>query len=94
MPRGSGTHPLWGVEQVYASRDFKKRVIVKKNVKLSRKAAIGGWVRAGKGFVFHKKRGKRYTAVYAEGLSARERAKVQGQFTKKEGGEKRKSIPL
>ncbi|NQZ18023.1 MAG: hypothetical protein HRT44_02020 [Bdellovibrionales bacterium] len=73
MPKGSGTHPLWGVEQLYSNRQLSKYVAVKKNVKLVGKNVLGGWRKLNKGHVLHIRRGKRITAYYARGLSNRER---------------------
>ena len=42
MSRQSGTHVRWGVEQVYLSKNLKKKVFVKYNVSLSSAAPIGG----------------------------------------------------
>ncbi len=83
MSRQSGTHVRWGVEQVYLSKNLKKKVFVKYNVSLSSTAPIGGWLRLKKGHVLHLKKGSSIVAYMAQGFNNRELYDLQKQFQDK-----------
>ncbi len=80
MSRQSGTHVRWGVEQVYLSKNLKKKVFVKYNVSLSSAAPIGGWLRLKKGQVLHLRKGKSIVAYMAQGFNNRELYELQMQL--------------
>ncbi len=80
MSRQSGTHVRWGVEQVYLSKNLKKKVFVKYNVSLSSAAPIGGWLRLKKGQVLHLRKGKTIVAYMAQGFNNRELYELQMQL--------------
>ena len=79
MPRGSGTHPFWGVEQVYSDRKMTKRLFVKRDVQLTI-GAHSGWMKVGNGFVMHLKQGTKLNAFYALGFDSRERLEIERQL--------------
>ena len=79
MPRGSGTHPIWGVEQVYSDRKMTKRIFVKRDVRLTA-GAHSGWMKVGGGFVMHLKQGSKLNAFYALGFDGRERLEIERQL--------------
>jgi hypothetical protein len=80
MPPGAGTHPLWGVEQVYVDRSYQKKVIVKRNVQLTEAWPVGGWSKVGSGFVLHLKRPEGIIAFYASGFANAERIEIERQI--------------
>lgn len=83
MSRQSGTHVRWGVEQVYLSKNLKKKVFVKYNVSLSSADPIGGWLRLKKGQVLHLRKGKSIVAYMAQGFNNRELYELQIQLRDK-----------
>lgn len=83
MSRQSGTHVRWGVEQVYLSKNLKKKVFVKYQVALSSAAPIGGWLRLKKGQVLHLRKGKSVVAYMAQGFNNRELYELQMQLQDK-----------
>lgn len=80
MRPNSGTHLLWGVEQVYASADLKKRVFVKYKVKTTSSAIVGGWSKVAKGQVLHLRQGPTLIAYYAEGFNSKEINEIDKQL--------------
>ncbi len=82
MRPGSGTHMMWGVEQIYTDRTFKKYVAVKKNVKVYGENVVGGWRAIAKGQVLHLRLGTTVTAYYAEGLTNKERFFFESKIRK------------
>ncbi len=83
MSRQSGTHVRWGVEQIYLSKNLKKKVFVKYHVSLSSAAPIGGWLRLKKGQVLHLRKGKSVVAYMAQGFNNRELYELQMQLQDK-----------
>ncbi len=84
MSRQSGTHVRWGVEQVYLSKDLKKKVFVKYQVALSSASPVGGWMRLKKGQVLHLRKGKTIVAYMAQGFNNRELYELQMQLQDKQ----------
>ena len=76
---GGGTSLLWGVEQVFVSKNLKQRVFVKQNLELSgdKSTAFGGWLKIAKGHLLHIKDQKFVWAIYAEGFSAAEQSEIE-----------------
>jgi hypothetical protein len=80
----SGTVKAWGIEQVYVSRDLKKRVLVKYNVDINSEKIVGGWTRLSKGrHVLHFKTGSSLSAVMVQGLNNVEMMEVQKQLSRR-----------
>jgi hypothetical protein len=80
MSRQSGTHRLWGVEQVYLSADLKKRVFVKYKVQLNSQKPIGGWIKFPEAHLLHLKKGKDIVAYVAQGFNNLELYELQKQL--------------
>lgn len=85
MTRTSGTHRFWGVEQVYSTRNLKKRIFVKYGVKLSSDSPLGSWLKIGKGQLLHLKKDNSIVAYFAQGLNNVELFEAQKHFLN-EGG--------
>ncbi|MBY0385177.1 hypothetical protein K2X05_08470 [bacterium] len=81
MSRQSGSHRYWKVEQVYLSKDTKKRLFVKYNVGLSSAEPIGGWIKIKKSQVLHLRKGKSVVAYMAQGFSSVELYELQKQLS-------------
>jgi hypothetical protein len=72
----------WGVEQVYVSNDFKKRVFVKYRLGLSSASPIGSWIRLSKDkHIFHFKKDNVVVAYLAQGLTNVEMMAIQKQIS-------------
>lgn len=90
MSQQSGTHRYWHVEQLYLSKDVKKKLFVKYKVALSSEEPIGAWIRLRNKYVLHLRQGKDIVAYMAQGLNNKEMYEIQKQLsqaTKKVAGQ-------
>jgi hypothetical protein len=85
MGRESGTHRIWGVDQIYLNpKSQKQKIFIKYNVEISPNAPIGSWVKLNKGQIIHLKQiNKRYTAYFAQGFNSKELLELQSKLTNK-----------
>lgn len=82
--RDSGTHRIWGVDQVYLAKNLKKKIFVKYNVEITSVAPIGGWMKFKKGYLLHlKQKNNKLTAFFADGFNQRELQAIQKNFRKR-----------
>ncbi len=80
-----GTHYLLGIDQLYISKNLKKKIIVKQDVIPSSKKIINQWVKLSSGSVFHFEKNKKIVAVYAEGYHDRALSEIERQFISLKG---------
>lgn len=75
-----GTHILLGIDQLYVSKNLKKKVLIKQDVGLSSNEVIGQWTKLNSGSVFHYIKNKKVIAIYAEGYHERALHEIERQF--------------
>ncbi len=75
-----GTHFLLGIDQLYVSKNLKKKILIKQDVIPNSKKILGRWVKLKSGSVYHFKKHKRIVAVYVEGYHERSLSEIEKQF--------------
>lgn len=81
MSRESGTHRIWGIDQVYLNPiSSTQKLFVKYDIEVSSKAPTG-WIALNNGQIIHlKQKNKKYTAYFAQGFSKKDLFELQKQF--------------
>jgi hypothetical protein len=75
--RSLGTHPIWGVEQVYFTADLKARIFAKRGLVPLSRDLNGAWLSLGRGFVLHLNFGGEAWAFYSDELTSNQRQEVR-----------------
>lgn len=78
----AGTHHLLGIDQLYVSKNKRKKILVKQDVVPSSKKILNEWTKLSSGSVFHFEKNKKIIAVYAEGYHERALSEIERQFVK------------
>lgn len=77
----SGTHPLFGIDQMYISKKFSRRVLIKQDVKVSHSKIINRWMfLKDNAQVYHYRSGSSLVAIYAQNFNERELKAIEKQF--------------
>jgi hypothetical protein len=75
-----GTHYLLGIDQLYVSKNLKKKILVKQDVMPSSQKVLKNWVKLSSGSVYHYIKNKKVVAIYVEGYSDRALGEIEKQF--------------
>lgn len=79
-----GTHPYFGVDQIYTSKKFSRRILIKQGVKISNNKLVGRWLELEKNkYVYHYPVRSTLVALYVQNFNERERNLIEKQFVPK-----------
>lgn len=85
-----GTHFLLGIDQLYHSRDLKKKILIKQNAVPTTSKIFGKWIKLKNGHVFHYKTDGQYVAIFVQGYSGKILKSIERVFVQNRSRQKRK----